>query len=133
MKYQELIDKAFEATKNAYIPYSKFAVGSCILLKDGTHIIGCNIENAAYGSTMCAERNAVYAAYCQGYTKKDIEAISIVADCEPLASPCGACRQVLAELLDSKTPIILANHERHEITDIDTLLPMAFTGDSLDV
>lgn len=131
MKYQELVDKAFIASKNAYIPYSHFAVGSCVLLKDGTHIIGCNIENAAYGSTMCAERNAVYAAYCQGYHKDDIEAVAIVADCEPLASPCGACRQVLAELLSPKTPIILANHQRHEIMDIETLLPMAFTGDSL--
>lgn len=131
MEYQEIIDIAFEATKHAYIPYSKFAVGSCVLLKDGKQIIGCNIENAAYGSTMCAERNAVYATYCQGYTKEDIIAIAIVADCEPLASPCGACRQVLAELLLPKTPIILANRQRYEITDIETLLPMAFTGDSL--
>ncbi|MFV0394576.1 MAG: cytidine deaminase [Coprobacillaceae bacterium] len=131
MKYQDLVDRAFEATKNAYIPYSNFAVGACILLKNGEHIIGCNIENAAYGSAMCAERNAIYTAYCQGYKKEDIEAIAIVADCEPLASPCGACRQVLAELLHPNTPIVLANHKRHEITDIETLLPMAFTGDSL--
>jgi cytidine deaminase len=131
MKYQELIDRAFEAAKNAYIPYSHFAVGACILLKDGSYCIGCNIENAAYGSTMCAERNAIYATYGQGYHKEDIVALAIVADCEPLASPCGACRQVLAELLDAKTPIILANRQRHEITDIGTLLPMAFTGDSL--
>lgn len=131
MKYQELVEKAFAVSKNAYIPYSNFAVGSCIVLKNGVHITGCNIENAAYGSTMCAERNAIYAAYSQGYKKEDIEAIAIVADCEPLASPCGACRQVLAELLLPNTPIILANRERHEITDIDTLLPMAFTGDSL--
>lgn len=131
MIYETLVEKAFAARKYAYIPYSHFAVGACVLLKDGTYIQGSNIENAAYGSTMCAERNAIYATYCNGYTKEDIEAIAIVADCTPLASPCGACRQVLAELLYPDTPIVLANREKVEITSIAKLLPMAFTGDSL--
>lgn len=131
MDYQEIVDKAFEASKNAYNPYSHFAVGACVYVKDGSTIIGCNIENAAYGSTMCAERNAIYATYCNGYQKEDIEAIAIVADCTPLASPCGACRQVLAELLLPTTPIILANKEKMEVTNIQELLPMAFIGESL--
>lgn len=131
MSYQKLIDLAFDATKNTYSPYSKFAVGACVELKDGTFIKGTNIENAAYGSTMCAERNAIYGAYCNGYTKEDIKAIAIVADCTPLVSPCGACRQVLAELLTMDTPIVLANRNMMEVKTMRELLPMAFTGESL--
>lgn len=131
METKKLIDLAFEATKNSYVPYSKFRVGACVQLRDGTFIKGCNIENAAYGSTMCAERNAVYGAYCQGYRKEDIKTLAIVADCTPIASPCGACRQVLSELLDKKTPIILANKEDYIVTDIETLVPMMFTDESL--
>lgn len=131
MDYQYLIDEAFKARENGYHPYSNFGVGACLQTKDGTLFHGCNIENAAYGSTMCAERNAVYSAYCKGYRKKDIKAIAIVADCNPLVSPCGACRQVLAELLEMDTPIILANKESYQVTDIKTLLPMSFIGESL--
>lgn len=131
MDYSLLIEKAFEASKNAYNPYSHFAVGACVALKDGTFVMGCNIENAAYGSTMCAERNAIYGAYCKGYKKEDIEAIAIVADCTPLASPCGACRQVLAELLTMDTPIVLANTQTSIVTTIKELMPMAFIGESL--
>ena len=90
-----------------------------------------NIENAAYGSTMCAERNAIFQAYCQGYRQDDIEALAIVGDCTPLISPCGACRQVLAELMNPLTPIILGNKDYYEVTNMQTLLPRAFTGESL--
>lgn len=131
MDYQTLVKEAFEASLNAYAPYSHFKVGACILLKDGKLIHGCNIENAAYGSTMCAERNAVYQAYCQGYRKDDIEAIAIVADCHPLISPCGACRQVLSELLCLDTPIILGCKEYFEVTNIEELMPRAFTKEVL--
>jgi len=131
MDYQGLIDEAFKASEKAYAPYSKFHVGACVLTKDGKLIHGANIENAAYGSTMCAERNAVYQAYCLGYRKDDIVALAIVADCTPLVSPCGACRQVLAELLNRDTPIVLASQSEHEITNIEELLPRAFTGEHL--
>lgn len=131
MDYQMLIDEAFKASEKAYAPYSKFYVGACLLTSDGKLIGGANIENAAYGSTMCAERNAVYQAYCLGYRKDDIVALAIVGDTLPLISPCGACRQVLAELLYSDTPIILANRETFEVTNIQDLLPQAFTGESL--
>ena len=66
MDQNKLIDLAWKARENAYVPYSHFKVGACIALKDGTFVQGCNIENAAYGSTMCAERNAVFGAYCKG-------------------------------------------------------------------
>lgn len=131
MNYQELVDKAFAARKNAYAPYSHFKVGACVLLKDGSYVYGANIENAAYGSTMCAERNAVYQAYCQGYQKDDIEALAIVAECQPLISPCGSCRQVLSELLDPYTPIILGCKDFFEVTNMQELLPRAFTKENL--
>ena len=99
MDYQKLVDEAFEASKNAYVPYSHFRVGACLLLKNGQRIYGTNIENAAYGS--------------------------------PLISPCGACRQVLAELMNPLTPIILGNKDYYEVTNMQTLLPRAFTGESL--
>ena len=131
MDYQRLVNEAFEASENAYAPYSYFKVGACLLLKNGERIHGCNIENAAYGSTMCAERNAIYQAYCLGYRKEDIEALAIVGDCSPLISPCGACRQVLSELLDPYTPIILGCKEYFEVTNMQELLPRMFIGESL--
>lgn len=131
MDQNKLIDLAWKARENAYTPYSHFKVGACVALKDGTYVQGCNIENAAYGSTMCAERNAVYGAYCQGYKKEDIVALAIVADCHPLASPCGACRQVLSELLNLDIPIYLANKQVIETHTIRELMPMVFIGESL--
>ena len=131
MDYQQLVNNAFEAREYAYAPYSHFKVGACVLLRDRTCIYGSNIENAAYGSTMCAERNAIYQAYCRGYHKEDIEALAIVADCHPLISPCGACRQVLAELLDPYTPIVLGSKDHFEVTNMHELLPRAFTKENL--
>ncbi|MCD7951085.1 MAG: cytidine deaminase [Erysipelotrichaceae bacterium] len=131
MDYQDLVNEAFEASKNAFIPYSKFPVGACVLLKNGQTIHGCNIENAAFGSTMCAERNAIFATYCQGYRQDDIEAIAIVADCSPLVSPCGACRQVLSQLLNPDTPVILGCKEFYEVTNMAELMPRMFIGESL--
>ena len=106
-------------------------MGAALLAKNGTYYTGCNIENAAYGSTMCAERNAVFGAYCKGYRKEDIIGLAIVADCSPIASPCGACRQVLSELVDLEMPIFLANKEKVEKHTIGELLPMVFIGESL--
>ncbi|MGN1182922.1 MAG: cytidine deaminase [Faecalibacillus sp.] len=131
MEKEKLVELAFEARENAYVPYSHFRVGACVALKDGKYVKGCNIENAAYGSTMCAERNAVYGAYCQGYKKEDIVALAIVADCEPIASPCGACRQVLSELLDLDIPIYLSNKKVIETHTMRELMPMVFIGESL--
>lgn len=131
MEMKMMIEKAFEATKNSYSPYSKFKVGACIEMNDGTYFLGTNIENAAYGSTMCAERNAVYGAYCNGYRRADIKQLAIVAFGDDLVSPCGACRQVLAELLPQDCPVILANQSDYEITSVEELLPRAFIGESL--
>lgn len=132
MNKKDLIKKAFEAQTHSYSPYSKFAVGAAVLTKDNTVILGANIENASYGLTSCGERNALFSTYGQGYKKEDIAAIAITANCTPLATPCGACRQVISELVPSNTPIYLANHlgDEQETTP-EELLPFAFSKESL--
>jgi cytidine deaminase len=113
---------------NAHAPYSSFAVGAAILDRDGSVYVGCNVENASYGLSVCAERHAVAAAVAAGC--EGIDALAVVTDTSPPASPCGACRQVLAEFGDF--PVILANPAGERvITSIGELLPMAFTPRSL--
>jgi cytidine deaminase, homotetrameric len=129
--YQDLLERAFKAMENAYAPYSNYHVGACVVTKDNKYFIGANIENASYGLTNCAERNAIFQAYSNGYRKNDIQAIAIVSDGKTLATPCGACRQVLVELLEKDTPIVLSNHKIEKITDIQELLPMSFTDEDL--
>ena len=131
MTHQELVEKAFEAMKNAYAPYSNYHVGAALLTKDGTVYKGANIENASYGATNCGERTAVFAAYANGVRQKDIEALAIVSDGEKLAAPCGICRQVLSELLLPDTPIILCTHREYKETNIQELLPMMFGPEDL--
>lgn len=130
-EYKALIERAFSAMTHAYAPYSHYHVGACIKTRDGNFIPGVNIENASYGLTNCAERSAVFAAYSLGYRKEDIEMIAIVSDGEKLAAPCGACRQVLVELLQEDTPIILSNHKEEKVTNIKELLPMSFTSEDV--
>lgn len=124
--YSFLTQEAFNALENAYAPYSKYRVGSCILMKDGTLVHGANIENASFGATSCAERNAIFAAYSTGYRKEDVEAIAIVTEGDILAGPCGICRQVLSELIPSDVPVLLSNHHEHLETTMNDLLPLQF-------
>ena len=130
-RYQNILERAFKAMENAYSPYSNYCVGACVLTKDNKYFIGANIENASYGLTNCAERNAIFQAYSNGYRKEDIQAIAIVSDGKTLATPCGACRQVLVELLEKDTPIVLSNHKVEKVTNIEELLPMSFTEEDL--
>jgi len=95
-KYSELLKQAHKAKENSYSPYSGFKVGAAILAKDGQIIDGCNVENAAYGSTMCAERTAIFKAVSMGYKPGDFQAIAIASSGENF-SPCGSCRQVINE------------------------------------
>ena len=141
--YENLVSEAFEAMKSAYAPYSNYHVGACVLCKDGRTFRGVNVENASYGATNCAERCAVFGAYSYGYRKADIAALAIVSDgarigtpCgiqggEDTCYPCGICRQVLSELLESDTPIILSNGEETTETTIAELLPMSFGMEDL--
>lgn len=126
-----LLEKAFEAMENAYAPYSNYKVGACVLTKDGTYIKGCNIENASYGATNCGERSAIFGAYSYGYRKDDIEVLAIVTDGGRIGAPCGICRQVLSELLNEDTPIVLSNGIDMQITNIKELLPFSFSKDDL--
>ena len=130
-KYKDILDRAYEAMDNAYAPYSNFHVGACVKTKDGKYFIGANIENASYGLTNCAERNAIFQTYSQGYRQDDIEALAIVGQGNTLITPCGACRQVLVELLKRDTPIVLGTGEKVLVTNIEELMPMAFTNEAL--
>jgi cytidine deaminase len=124
------IQAAVLARDKAYVPYSKFKVGAAIELKNGKIIHGANVENASFGLTSCAERNALFSLYSQGYTKEDIVSITIIANDHGPVSPCGACRQVMHELMPKQTKIYLAN-TKGEIkeTSTDELLPYAFVLD----
>ncbi|WP_099361951.1 cytidine deaminase [Fredinandcohnia onubensis] len=130
MKTEELINEAKKARELAYVPYSKFKVGAAILTKDGKVYHGCNIENAAYSVTNCAERTALFKAVSEG--DKEFAAIAVVADTERPVPPCGACRQVISELCGRNTKVFLSNlkGDVQEIT-IDELLPGAFTPEDL--
>ena len=127
-----MYEKAKEVLQERQI--SKFieagSVAAAIKTVTGNIYVGvCFDTSCSLG--MCAERNAVFGAYCKGYRKEDIIGLAIVADCSPIASPCGACRQVLSELVDLEMPIFLANKEKVEKHTIGELLPMVFIGESL--
>ena len=122
--FSSLIEQAKRARLNAFSPYSKFKVGAAVLSKSGKIYSGCNVENASYGLTVCAERNAVAAMVAQGERK--IAAIAIVTDLKRPASPCGACRQVIAEF-GTQAKIILANLKgKTQILTLSNLLPFRF-------
>lgn len=128
----ELIEIAKEARQLSYSPYSNFKVGASLLTKDGEVYKGANIENASYPLCMCAERNAIYNAYMDGKKKDDFIALAIIADTTDPCSPCGACRQVISELLPKTAKIILANLKGDiKITTIEELLPFSFDSKDL--
>ncbi len=124
MDQESLTDAAWQARENAYAPYSDFQVGAALLAEDGRVFHGCNVENISYGLTNCAERVAIGAAVAAGVRK--FKAVAVVADTAVPISPCGACRQVLAEF--GVPLVILANRtERLEFT-LEELLPRASAG-----
>lgn len=129
MTDEKLVQLAKEAMRNAYAPYSKFQVGAALLAKDGTVFKGCNIENASYGATNCAERTAMFKAVSEGY--RAFEKIAIVASSGDYAAPCGICRQVLFEFMpDGK--VILDSEEKGMVTyTVRELLPFGFTGEDI--
>lgn len=130
MKPHDLMHEAVQARKFAYVPYSNFPVGAALLTKDGKVFHGCNIENAAYGPTNCAERTAIFKAISEGIT--EFTALAVVADTEGVCTPCGVCRQVLAEFLDEDVAIYLGNLKgAFQETTISKLLPGAFTRAAL--
>ena len=129
---EELLGAAYEARKNSYSPYSNFAVGCAILLNDGHIVKGVNIENAAYGVVLCAERAAMATVISDGQ-QNNIKALAVATDASPPGSPCGMCRQFLSEFLSPTVPIIYGNGKKQsEVTTIDQLLPFAFNKKSLE-
>lgn len=131
-EYKDILDKAFEVMEKAYAPYSKYHVGACVKTKDGKYHVGANIENASYGLTNCAERSALFHVYSLGYRQDDIESMALVTRGNTLGSPCGACRQVMVELLNKTTPVVIANTSSQAmVTNIVELLPFSFTSDDL--
>jgi cytidine deaminase len=128
-EYERLIQEAEKAREKAYTPYSKFKVGAAILCDDGKIFSGCNIENASFGLTICAERVAIFKAISEGSTK--IIAIAVIGNTNKPCSPCGACRQVISEFGED-IPLIMTNLKGEvKIKKIKELLPEAFGKNDL--
>ena len=128
--WEPLLGAAWQAWDRAYAPYSGFRVGAALLRSDNTIVPGCNVENAAYSVTQCAERTAVCAAVSQGLAAGQLVALVVVTEARVPTPPCGACRQVLAEFAED-LPILLANRTDRTLCGIRELLPRAFTGRDL--
>ncbi|MGI6644259.1 MAG: cytidine deaminase [Bacilli bacterium] len=132
MTDKNLVLEAKKAMANSYSPYSNFPVGAALVTKDGQVFHGANIENAAYGLSMCGERNAIFNAYNHGIKKDDIVAIAVIGNTEMPISPCGSCRQVMSELLTPDCKVILANTKGDtKVLENRDLLPYAFTDSDL--
>jgi len=128
-----MAQKACEVMQNAYAPYSKFHVGACVEAEDGTLFVGCNVENAAYGPTNCAERSAIFSMISAG--KKRIKSIAVVGPGTELCTPCGVCRQVIREFASPDTPIYLCNSQTKSVVKtvtLDSLLPLSFGPENLE-
>lgn len=130
----ELISLAIKACKNSYSPYSKFRVGAALLTNDGSVYTGCNIENASYSATICAERTAFFKAVSEG--KKSFKKLAIVGmsdfEISEYTAPCGVCRQVMREFCDDNFEIILVKSEnKYKAIKLSELLPYSFTNESL--
>lgn len=124
-RYLFLLKKAHEAKENAYCRYSGFKVGAALLTKDGKEVTGCNVENASYGLTMCAERTVIFKAVSEGYKPGDFKAIAIAASANNF-SPCGACREVINEFGDDMD-VIFEFDGKIVITRLKDILPYNFS------
>ncbi len=128
---KNMLRLAAEARERAYTPYSNFRVGACVKTGSGAYYLGCNIENAAYTPTNCAERTAMFKAVYEG--EREFEAIAIISDSLNYTSPCGVCRQVLAEFCDPDMPVICADKDgNYKIMELSELIPMAFTKSDME-
>ncbi len=127
---KELIKKALEARELAYCPYSNFKVGAAALFEDGKIYTGCNVENASFGATNCAERTAIFKGVSEG--ARVLKAMALVGDLNSYTYPCGICRQVIADFSDENTQIVIAkNEEEYVVKSLKDILPAAFTKKDL--
>lgn len=129
MDAKELMKIARKARQNAYAPYSHFAVGAALLAESGRVYAGCNIENASYGLTCCAERNAIFAAVGAG--ERRFKMLAVAADSPEPVAPCGACRQVIAEF---GIPLVVMGNlkEKTKTMTAEELLPYGFGQESMN-
>lgn len=120
---KQLLEMATAAMEKAYSPYSKIKVGAALLMKSGKIYTGCNIENASFGATNCAERTAIFKAVSEGET--DFDRIAVVGNLDHPISPCGICRQVMLEFSQDMS-ILLGTPESYQIYTMEELMPLAF-------
>lgn len=121
-----LVQLAIDASKHAYVPYSHFPIGSALLTKEGHAFSGCNIENASFGLTNCGERTAIFKAVSEGY--QELSEIVIYGQTKDPVSPCGACRQVMAEFFPTTAKVtLIAKDGRTQEMTVGDLLPYSFT------
>ena len=126
MATTDLIDLVVETTKNAYVPYSHFPVGAVLVAKNGQVFTGVNIENASFGLTNCAERTAIFKAVSEGFL--DFEELIVYGETEKPISPCGACRQVMAEFFKKDLPVTLVAKDKSTVVmTVKELFPYSFT------
>ena len=124
MTDQELMDMAKKAAEYAYVPYSKFPVGAALECSDGTIFTGCNVENAAYGATVCAERTAIFKAVSEGH--REFDTLVIAGRSDGYCVPCGTCRQVMMEFAPELTVICLNRKGESRKFALRELLPYGF-------
>lgn len=134
MEHSDLINKAVAAREFAYAPYSSFKVGAALLTKDGKVYFGCNIENAAFGASLCAERVAFFKAISEGERK--FEAIAIVGgkdgDEVKFCAPCGTCRQVMSEFCSPDFKVVLGTPDNIKVYTLGEILPLGFSKIDLE-
>ncbi|WP_040211380.1 cytidine deaminase [Clostridium polynesiense] len=132
MEYEKLINGAIEAREYAYAPYSNFKVGAAVLMEEDKIFTGCNIENASFGATNCAERTAIFKGVAEGY--KTIKAVAVTGDPNSYTFPCGICRQVIAEFAENGDIeiIVVKNKNEYMIMTLDEILPGSFTKKDLN-
>ena len=131
MTDQALVELAFTMLDRAYVPYSRFPVGAALLCAGGTVFTGCNVENAAYGSTICAERTALVKAVCEGH-RDDFVRLAVVGRGDDYCWPCGACRQMLFEFAPDLTVLVARGDHQFVTLPLRELLPHGFGPSSLD-
>jgi cytidine deaminase len=130
METIELVRLAKKAKENAYVPYSHFRVGAALLTDKDVVYTGCNVENASFGGTNCAERTALFKAISEGHRK--FKAIAIISDSDDYTYPCGICRQVLSEFGLDLDIIVAKDNEEYRVHKLSEILPFAFTNAELE-
>ena len=128
-----MFEKLLKLAQNSYSPYSHFRVATILMMKDGKEIPGVNVENAAYGSSICSERSAILSAISQGYTKGDFKELHcLCADGNRISTSCFGCRQVISELFDKNVPLYFySNDGKYKVYTVEELCPYPFDESDL--